>query len=137
MFLNKVCFILRGIPGCGKSTVASYIASIRDWPGVVCCADDFFMDEYGNYKFNPSQLGIAHKICLEKFTKCIDRAEPLVILANTATRLSEFKEYKEIAERAGYTVFSLIVENRHGGVNTHGVPAEKLEQMKQRMEIQL
>jgi hypothetical protein len=31
----------------------------------------------------------------------------------------------------------LIVENRHGGVNEHGVPAEALERMKNRFEISL
>jgi hypothetical protein len=34
-------------------------------------------------------------------------------------------------------VTSLIVENRHGGVNLHGVPEEKLNQMKTRFEIKL
>jgi hypothetical protein len=31
----------------------------------------------------------------------------------------------------------LIVENRHGGINEHGVPEEKLVQMKNRFEISL
>jgi hypothetical protein len=34
-------------------------------------------------------------------------------------------------------VFTVVVENRHGGVNQHGVPEEKLEQMKNRFEIKL
>jgi len=34
-------------------------------------------------------------------------------------------------------VFSIIVENRHNGWNEHGVPQEKLEQMKTRFEIKL
>jgi hypothetical protein len=29
------------------------------------------------------------------------------------------------------------VENRHGGINEHGVPEEKLEQMKNRFEVKL
>jgi hypothetical protein len=29
------------------------------------------------------------------------------------------------------------VENRHGGVNEHGVPTDKLEQMKNRFNIKL
>jgi hypothetical protein len=29
------------------------------------------------------------------------------------------------------------VENRHGGVNTHGVPEDKLEVMKNRFEVKL
>jgi hypothetical protein len=47
------------------------------------------------------------------------------------------EEYFKLAEKYGYKVFSLIVENRHGGVNQHGVPKEKLEQMKDRFSIKL
>jgi hypothetical protein len=47
------------------------------------------------------------------------------------------KPYYDIAEKYGYRVYSLIVENRHGGVNEHGVPDEKLEQMKNRFQIKL
>jgi hypothetical protein len=45
--------------------------------------------------------------------------------------------YYKLAEQYGYKVFSIIVENRHGGVNQHGVPADKLEQMKNRFEVKL
>jgi hypothetical protein len=37
----------------------------------------------------------------------------------------------------GYMVFSIIVENRHGGKNTHNVPTETLEKMKNRFELKL
>ena len=47
------------------------------------------------------------------------------------------KEWIEYMPKDGYRVFSIIVENRHGGVNEHGVPAEKLEQMKNRFQIKL
>jgi hypothetical protein len=42
-----------------------------------------------------------------------------------------------LAEKYGYMVFTVIVENRHGGVNQHGVPDVKLAQMKNRFEISL
>jgi hypothetical protein len=45
--------------------------------------------------------------------------------------------YFEMAKEWGYTVFSIIVENRHGGVNEHGVPEDKLEIMKNRFEVNL
>lgn len=45
--------------------------------------------------------------------------------------------YFELAEKYGYVVFSLVVENRHNGKNIHGVPDEKLEQMKNRFELKL
>jgi hypothetical protein len=31
----------------------------------------------------------------------------------------------------------VIVENRHGGVNQHGVPEDKIQLMKDRFEIKL
>jgi len=34
-------------------------------------------------------------------------------------------------------VFTIILENRHGGVNQHGVPVEKMEQMRNRFQIKL
>ena len=47
------------------------------------------------------------------------------------------KPYYELAEKYGYAVFSLIVENRHGGKNVHNVPEETLEKMRNRFEIKL
>ena len=49
----------------------------------------------------------------------------------------EMAEYFDLAKQYGYQVFSIIVENRHEGVNQHGVPAENLEQMKNRFEVKL
>jgi hypothetical protein len=43
--------------------------------------------------------------------------------------------YFELAKEHGYRVYSLVVENRHSGTNSHGVPEEKLVQMKNRFEI--
>jgi hypothetical protein len=60
-----------------------------------------------------------------------------IAVSNTFTQEWEMEDYYELAKEYGYRVFSLVVENRHGGVNTHGVPEEKLEQMKNRFEIKL
>jgi hypothetical protein len=46
-------------------------------------------------------------------------------------------DYFDLAKKYEYKVFTLIVENRHGGVNQHGVPEEKIKQMKDRFEIKL
>jgi hypothetical protein len=45
--------------------------------------------------------------------------------------------YVEMAKEWGYTVFTIVVENRHGGKNVHGVPDDKLEIMRNRFEIKL
>jgi hypothetical protein len=58
-------------------------------------------------------------------------------VSNTFTQEWEMKFYKLIAKKYGYKVYTIIVENRHGGVNQHGVPEDKVEQMKNRFEIKL
>jgi hypothetical protein len=45
--------------------------------------------------------------------------------------------YIELAKKYEYTVFTIIVENRHGGKNVHGVPDEVLTKMRERFEIKL
>ena len=47
------------------------------------------------------------------------------------------KPYYEMAEKYGYVVFSVIVENRHGGKNVHGVPEATLDNMRKRFEFSL
>jgi hypothetical protein len=60
-----------------------------------------------------------------------------IVVSNTFTQEWEMKPYYQMAERYGYRVHSVIVENRHGGVNEHNVPEEKLLQMKNRFEVKL
>jgi hypothetical protein len=60
-----------------------------------------------------------------------------IIVSNTFTQEWEMKSYFELAEQYDYKVYSLIVENRHGGVNEHGVPDEVLTKMKDRFEVKL
>jgi hypothetical protein len=47
------------------------------------------------------------------------------------------KPYFEMADQHDYKVFSIVVENRHGGVNEHNVPEEVLTSMRNRFEINL
>jgi hypothetical protein len=47
------------------------------------------------------------------------------------------KPYYKLAEKYGYVVFSLVVENRHGGINEHGVPDETLKKMENRFQLKL
>lgn len=126
----KELYLLRGLPGSGKSTLAKSLA------GCHIEADMFFM-KGGEYKFDASKLSEAHKFCQDKTASYMYTNWPRVVVSNTFTQEWEMESYYELAKKFGYTVFSLIVENRHGGVNEHGVPEEKLEQMKNRFEVKL
>ena len=60
-----------------------------------------------------------------------------IVVSNTFTQEWEMKPYFDMAKEHDYQVFSIIVENRHGGKNIHGVPDDKLEIMKNRFEVKL
>ena len=133
----KNLYLLRGLPGSGKSTLARQI-------GDVFVEADMFFNSDGEYKFDGSKIKDAHAWC-----KATDREwmeinfntygleYENIAVSNTFTQEWEMEDYYQLANEYGYKVFSIIVENRHGGVNQHGVPEEKLEQMKNRFEIKL
>jgi predicted kinase len=125
----KTLILLRGLPGAGKSTFAKTLG------GIHIEADHYFMKD-GEYKFDASKLKQAHEHCRTSTEGWMMEGYNIVV-SNTFTQEWEMDAYYELAKKYGYRVYSIIVENRHGGVNEHGVPADKLEQMKNRFEIKL
>jgi len=131
----KELILLRGLPGSGKSTLAKMLVGDKDY-----ChkeADQYFMDREGNYNFKPSKIKDAHAWCKMEIEFVMKYEHSPVVVSNTFTQEWEMDAYYELAAKYGYRVHSLIVENRHNGVNEHGVPEDKLEQMKDRFEIKL
>ena len=128
----KTLALLRGISGSGKSTLAKSLSNPNT--GHIE-ADMYFVDnETGEYRFDPTKLKNAHNWCQDVVETWMGEfGYDSIIVSNTFTQEWEMKPYYELAEQYGYTVFSLIVENRHGGVNEHGVPEEKLEQMETKL----
>jgi len=126
----KELFLLRGLPGSGKSTLAKSLG------GSHMEADKYFMDK-GEYKFDASKLKEAHAWCQNAVSIWMINNTEKIVVSNTFTQAWEMDYYFELAKKHGYRVYSLVVENRHSGINSHGVPEEKLEQMKQRFEIKL
>ena len=137
--MNGVLFLVRGLPGSGKTTFATAIWN--DY--AVCEADKFFYDEEGNYNFDPTKLKEAHAWCKNEVeSKMIEHQNnqqyyPEIAVSNTFTQEWEMEDYFKLAEKYGYKVVSLIIENRHGGQNVHGVPEDKLQIMKDRFQIKL
>lgn len=131
----KELYLIRGIPGSGKSTLAKSLG------GVHIEADQYFMEK-GEYKFDISKIKNAHNYCQSQTQAWmgsdgqqvnVDR----IVVSNTFTQEWEMQPYFEMAKKYGYRVYSLIVENRHGGVNIHSVPEETIEKMKNRFEVKL
>jgi predicted kinase len=137
--MSGVLFLVRGLPGSGKTSFASAIWNEY----AVCEADKFFYDKEGNYNFDPSKLKEAHTWCKNQVeTRMIDHQNnqqyyPEIAVSNTFTQEWEMEDYFKLAEKYGYKTVSLIIENRHGGKNVHGVPDDKIEIMKNRFQTKL
>ena len=136
--MEKNLYIVRGLPGSGKSTFARSIAKSYQ----IFEADQFFMKK-GEYNFDPTKLKEAHQDCKQRVANRM--RENLfnsiffnnIVVSNTFTQDWEMKFYLSIARRYGYKVHTIIVENRHYGTNIHGVPEDKLQVMEDRFEIKL
>jgi predicted kinase len=126
----KQLILLRGLPGSGKSTLAKVIG------GEHYEADMFFSNN-GKYEFDPSKLKYAHEWCQDSVEFGMQNEHKQIVVSNTFTQEWEMDAYYSLAKQYGYQVHSVVVENRHGGVNTHGVPEDKLEVMKNRFEVKI
>ena len=102
---KKILYILRGVPGSGKSTYAKEIMTTRcDSIGEHYEADMYFMDN-GIYNWNADKLYYAHTFVLNK----------------------DIKPYIKAAEERGWEVSVLRLSNNFN--NVHSVPAEVVQAM--------
>jgi predicted kinase len=137
---EKTLYIVRGLPGSGKSTFAKKLVG-DDF--LVCEADKYFTDVEGNYNFDITKIKDAHKWCHDRVETYMkdslvnNQFYREIAVSNTFTQEWEMKPYYLLAEKYGYKVFCVIVENRHGGTNLHDVPEDKLEIMRNRFEFKL
>ena len=125
--MSGVLYILRGVPGCGKSTLAK---NLSGGTGVICEADNYFVSDVdGIYRFDQKKLGLAHGWCKDICRNALESKIPVVVVSNTNVNPKDFAAYKDMAVAAGYQIFVLVVENRHDGQNSHNVPEEALQRM--------
>ena len=141
--MTKICYILRGLPGTGKSTLAK---NLRDSHrnARVFSTDNLFMVD-GEYQFDPSKLGEYHALNLRQATDFMERrkrSEPdvLCIIDNTNTQHWEYEKYVEAAKENGFMVHIISVDWKQEDIplyaerNTHGVPEEAIQRMADRWE---
>ena len=129
--MEKMIYLVRGILGNGKTTLAKQLTSN------VFEADHYFYDNDGNYNFIASEIKEAHKECQQFVGYAMESNTPKIAVSNTFTQEWEPQPYYELAIKYGYYVTSIIVENRHGVTNKHGVSEDKIQLMKDRFEIKI
>jgi predicted kinase len=128
----RVVYIMRGIPGSGKSTLIRYLNFMGT--GAVVSADDYFVNDRGEYRFDPTLLGKAHEECKRKFKEACEEEVTNIFVDNTNIKKKDFKPYIQIARNHGYSVVELKLweedVEKCFNRNTHGVPKETIARMR-------
>lgn len=129
----KKLYLVRGLPGSGKSTFAQTLAHALLCPHVEA---DFYFERTGTYKWVAEEVRFAHKWCQEK-TEHYLRAGEDVVVSNTFTTEKELEWYVDKGREYGYFITVLVAENRHGSRSVHDVPETTMEKMRRRFSIKL
>ena len=136
---KKTVKIIRGISGVGKSTyvMMNEVVAKAEERRIVCSADDYFVNEQGQYEFDGRKLPLAHQWCWGKFIDAIGEGRNIIV-DNTNTQPWEYENYIKLAKLFDYEVEIIhitpkgLTNEELAKRNTHGVPLESIEQMRSR-----
>jgi hypothetical protein len=135
----KRLIIIRGLSGCGKTTMANLICS-DDEDRIMVAADDFFTDEEGVYSFDSAKLKEAHEWCKSEVLDAMNGGFDVVVVHNTFTRKWEVDPYMNLASQNGYQVQVLSMYD--GGLSDlqlserseHNLPTHQIQKQRRRWE---
>lgn len=124
---NRTLYIIRGIPGTGKTTLAKHLSG-----DIIAAADDYFMEATSSggeeYRFDPKKIGAAHRNCKYRVSEWMKMGIGPISVHNTFVKHWEWKPYIDLCEANGYTPFVIVCGTVFG--NTHGVPQEIVSRMR-------
>ena len=140
--MSKTLYIIRGLPGSGKSTLGDRLATTtrkynsytKSWGQTHSySADDWFtFKSTGRYVFIPEELPQAHEDCQSRVRGAMMSDVDEISVCNTFTQAWEAKPYVKLCEQYGYTPVVLECQSQFG--NVHDSPQEKINEMADRWD---
>jgi predicted kinase len=118
--------LIRGIPGSGKSTLAQSLDFDVHFE-----ADMYFINDAGEYCYDPSKIKDAHEWCQRMTHAALSKGQ-IVVVSNTFVTRSEMAPYFEMAEAFG--IYPRIIEATGRWLNTHNVPESVIDAMLKKWE---
>lgn len=119
-------YIIRGLPGSGKTTLANKLAANAN-----ACADDYFTTAKG-YHFDAEKLTQAHEHCYQRIRALLAQGVPEVAVHNTFVLHEHVAPYIRLAREFGYFYNIIICRSQFGSV--HNVPSEVIRRMRRDFE---
>lgn len=141
---NNVLILMSGLPGSGKTTIAARIMyelkRFNPRHSVEAFSADtkmYLNSEDYTYKFDPTLLGLAHKICYDKAAAHMSLYGITTIIDNTNLTMWEINKYVDNFLKNKHVKNKVIVFAGNENINpkeafvrnSHEVPFEKLEEM--------
>lgn len=121
-------FILRGLPGSGKTLWTNGLLDVEIFSA------DHFQRDGDQYNFKPERVAFSHRKCLKGFTACIfvEKARQFVVVDNTNTTAVELAPYVRLCEAfdIDYEILNFYCSIEDSiKRNIHGVSAETIVTM--------
>ncbi len=136
-------FIMRGLPGSGKSVISEVLKKIHE-NSAVLSSDDFFVDtKTGEHNFDKERIKEAHEWNFERFKKAIESEIPNIVIDNSNVKKYHYHHYLDYGQRHNYLVS--VVTIPHNDVsdkelterNIHSVSRETVRRMRKEFEWEI
>ncbi|XP_063867241.1 2',3'-cyclic-nucleotide 3'-phosphodiesterase-like isoform X2 [Scylla paramamosain] len=124
-------FIMKGLPGSGKTFIGEVIQEVYK-DTCVCSADHYFMQD-GVYEFDREKLKEAHEYCQQQAASAAEQSIHVIVIDNTNLKHWEMKFYLNLARTHLY--IPVVVEPQTTWAvhpaelavkNIHNIPEEIL-----------
>jgi predicted kinase len=122
-------WILQGVPGSGKTTVAIQLASREN--ALICSTDDYFINNNNEYIFDANRLEEFHQLNINNAIRLLSEGHSVIIDNTNIYRWNCFP-YVNYARFNNIFVEFIRVEGNYE--NSHNVPKEVVLKMKRNME---
>src|SRR6185369_17422889 len=131
--MQRDIYLIRGLPGAGKTELAGKIAEIT------IEADMYFIKD-GIYRYDREKIGLAHSWCKTKAANAMEDHFECIAVANTFSQRWEMIDYYSLALDYGYRITAITVnsglsDEELARRNRHGVPIESIRAMRERWEL--